>query len=117
MCLNLVSGKIRRMGAGRPISAEIHCHDDTNNARQAKSLHGCNEKLSLDTEEHERKHDNIEVITLRLLCNQTPTLAWSEFLIQRRVCNIHTFVYILCIASCIIKLLNLKNNRGMLSHV
>ena len=71
-----------------------HCHDDTNNPRQAKSLHGCNENLRLDTEEHERKQDNIELI-----------------LTGRRVCNIDTFVCILCI----IKLLNFKNNRDMLS--
>ena len=39
----------------RPISAETHCQDDSNDPRQAKSLHGCNENLSLDTEEHEKK--------------------------------------------------------------
>ena len=46
--------------------------------------------LSLDTGEHERKQDNIELI-----------------LTGKRVCNIHTFVHILFI----IKMLNCKTIR------
>ena len=104
----LVSGKIR--GWVPAYSEETHCQDDTNEPRQAKSLqgcksepgywgtwkktrkslHGCNENLSLDTGEHERKQDNIELI-----------------LTGKRVCNIHTFVHILFI----IKMLNCKTIR------
>ena len=90
MCLNLVSGKIRRMGAGLFLQRPI--------VKMTSTIP--------DKQSHYMAAMKIWAWILR-------NMKENQIFTRRRVCHIHTFVYILCI----IGLLNLKNNRGMLSHV